>query len=61
MHDDRDPLLSQRSALILLLGVLVGIGAGILAALGHADPAGAVLTGAGAFGAGVLFFHATIA
>ncbi|MBT2406009.1 MULTISPECIES: hypothetical protein [unclassified Streptomyces] len=61
MHNDRDPLLSQRSALILLLGVLVGTGAGILAALADTGPASAVLTGAGAFGAGVLFFHATIA
>ncbi|MCZ4120244.1 hypothetical protein [Streptomyces sp. H39-S7] len=61
MHDDHDPLLSQRSALIMLLGVLVGIGAGILAVLGDADPASAVLTGAGACGAGILFFHATIA
>ncbi|MEV8395276.1 MULTISPECIES: hypothetical protein [Streptomyces] len=61
MHNDRDPLLSQRSALILLLGVLVGIGAGTVAALGDADPATAVLTGASASGAGIIFFNATIA
>jgi len=61
LHNDRDPLLSQRSALILLLGVLVGIGAGTVAALGDADPATAVLTGASACGAGIIFFNATIA
>jgi hypothetical protein len=58
LHNDRDPLLSQRSALILLLGVLVGIGAGTVAALGDADPATAVLTGASACGAGIIFFNA---
>ncbi|MFG3105071.1 hypothetical protein ACGFZL_31765 [Streptomyces sp. NPDC048182] len=61
MHNGRDPLLSQRSALILLLSVLVGIGAGTVAALGDANPATAVLTGGGAFGAGVIFFDDTIA
>ncbi|OKJ68705.1 hypothetical protein [Streptomyces sp. CB02460] len=61
MHTDRDSLLSQRSALILLLGVLVGIGAGTVAALGGADAATAVLIGASACGAGITFFNATIA
>ncbi|MFI0186421.1 hypothetical protein ACH4PW_02450 [Streptomyces sp. NPDC017082] len=61
MPNDRDPLLSQRSALILLLGVLVGIEAGTVAVLGDAGPATAVLTGASAFAAGVVFFHTTIA
>ncbi|MDX3849149.1 hypothetical protein [Streptomyces sp. AK02-01A] len=60
MHDDRDPLLSQRSALVFLLGACVGIGATVLAAWGDAGPATAMLTGGGSFGAGVYFFHSII-
>jgi hypothetical protein len=51
------PLLGLRSAIVLLLGVLTGIGAGVLTYLAqHSLPAAALAAGAG-FGAGVLFFH----
>ncbi|RBM23350.1 hypothetical protein [Streptomyces sp. PT12] len=56
------PLLTVRSALILLLGVLVGVAAGLLTAL--ADGGGAarsVIVGAAAFAAAVAFFNALIA
>lgn len=50
------PLINQRSAVIFLMGALVGIGAGVLAVLaGNTWPA-AVTTA----GAGVLFFHQII-
>ncbi|MBV7699954.1 hypothetical protein [Streptomyces sp. TRM70350] len=52
----KSPLLSLRAALVLLMGVLVGVGAGVLGALGGAAPAQAVLTGAAAFGVAVPFF-----
>ena len=47
--------------MILLLGVLTGLGAGVLTVLTGASPAGAVLAGGGAFAAAVLFFHTIIA
>lgn len=54
------PLLGLRSATVLLLGALTGIGAGVLTYLAqHSLPAAALATGAG-FGAGVLFFHTII-
>ncbi len=51
------PLLSMRAALILLMGLLVGMGAGILTALAGAVVAQAFLAGAAAFGVAVPFFH----
>ncbi|GHC66863.1 hypothetical protein [Streptomyces cinnamoneus] len=54
------PLLTLRAALILLLGTLTGIGAGILTWLGGASPAQAVLAGAGASAPAVTFFDALI-
>ncbi|MEU4310905.1 hypothetical protein [Streptomyces rochei] len=54
------PLLALRSAIVLLLGVLTGIGAGVLTYLAqHSLPAAALAAGAG-FGAGVMFFHTII-
>ncbi|MEV5898417.1 hypothetical protein [Streptomyces sp. NPDC052127] len=63
-HDTRQragqPLLGLRSAIVLLLGVLTGTGAGVLTYLGQRSlPAAALAAGAG-FGAGVMFFHAII-
>ncbi|MER5601666.1 hypothetical protein [Streptomyces sp. NPDC002265] len=51
------PLLSMRAALILLMGLLVGIGAGVLAVLAGAVLAQAFLTGAAAAGVAVPFFN----
>ncbi|MCX4902461.1 MULTISPECIES: hypothetical protein [unclassified Streptomyces] len=55
------PLLGLRATLVLLLGALVGLGAGVLTVLSGGAAASAVLAGGAAFGAGVLFFHAIIA
>ncbi|MFC6093920.1 hypothetical protein [Saccharothrix lopnurensis] len=49
-------LLTPRGALILLLAVLVGIGAGVLAAMAGRHPAEAVLAGVAASAAAVMFF-----
>lgn len=55
------PLLTMRSALVLLLGVLVGVGAGALASWsGAADHARAVLVGGTAFAGAVAFFNSII-
>lgn len=54
-------LLTMRSALVLLLGVLVGVGAGVLTA--HSDgvgPAQSVIVGTTAFAAAVAFFNSII-
>ncbi|GAA1935207.1 hypothetical protein [Kitasatospora viridis] len=52
----RGSLLSLRSALVLTLALLTGIGAGVLSVLAHNPPAQCVLYGAGAFGVAVPFF-----
>ncbi|MFE3106849.1 hypothetical protein ACFXKJ_41620 [Kitasatospora indigofera] len=52
----RRALLSMRAALVLLLGMLTGIGAGLLSAAGGTGPAQCVLYGLGAFGMAVPFF-----
>jgi len=59
-HRGGGPLLTLRSALILLLGTLVGIGAGVLTCFAGAATAHGVLTGAAAFGAAVPFFNVLI-
>ncbi|MFJ4799055.1 hypothetical protein [Kitasatospora purpeofusca] len=51
----------MRSALVLLLAVLTGIGAGVLARLAGSPAAECVLCGAGAFGAAVPFFDHLVA
>ncbi|MFJ7243261.1 hypothetical protein ACIQWA_01315 [Kitasatospora sp. NPDC098652] len=57
----RRPLLSTRATLVLLIGVLTGIGAGVLAAAGGVHAAQCVLYGAGAFGVSVPFVDRLIA
>ena len=54
------PLLGLRSAMILTLAVLVGIGAGVLITLAGRHPAEAILYGVGASAASVLFFNRVI-
>ncbi|MEV6595161.1 hypothetical protein [Streptomyces acidicola] len=54
------PLLGLRSAIVLLLGVLTGIGAGMLTYLAQRSWPAAVLAAGAGFGAGVLFFHTII-
>ncbi|WP_316745451.1 hypothetical protein [Streptomyces sp. MK7] len=54
------PLLGLRSTLVLLLGVLTGIGAGVLTYLAQRSLPAAVLAAGAGFGAGVMFFHAII-
>lgn len=60
MNGSDQPLLSPRSALILLLGILTGIGAGALAVAGGAALATGCLTGGAAFAGAVIFFHTII-
>ncbi|MFG2825040.1 hypothetical protein ACGFX4_37140 [Kitasatospora sp. NPDC048365] len=57
----RRSLLTMRSALVLLLAVLTGIGAGVLARLAGSPAAECVLYGVGALGAAVPFFDRLIA
>ncbi|MEV7596966.1 hypothetical protein AB0O91_06205 [Kitasatospora sp. NPDC089797] len=54
-------LLSTRAALVLLIGVLTGVGAGVLAAAGGTHPARCALYGVGAFGVGVPFVNRLVA
>ena len=58
--NSQGPLLGQRAAVILLLGVLAAAAAGVLTHLSSATPAASFLAAGGAFVAGVLFFHAII-
>ncbi|MEV6776165.1 hypothetical protein ACFWAT_03840 [Streptomyces syringium] len=54
-------LLTPRAALVLLLGVLAGVGAGVLSALAGVDSARCVLCGGAVFGAAVSFFDRLVA
>lgn len=54
-NEPNGPLLSQHAALVLLIAVLVGTGAGILTYLAGNPPADAVLAGGAAFGATAAF------
>lgn len=56
----RPPLLSTRTALVLLLGLMCGTGAGTLTYLAGNNVAAAVLAGLAASGASVAFFHAHV-
>ncbi|WP_316784562.1 hypothetical protein [Streptomyces sasae] len=58
--DGNGPLLNQRAAMIFLLGVLVGIGAGCLTLLATSPWPVAVTTGAAATAGAVLFFDRII-
>ncbi|MER7196693.1 hypothetical protein CG723_40975 [Streptomyces sp. CB01635] len=60
-NQNPQPLLGLRTALVLLLGCLVALGAGVLTMLAGGHVASAALAGGAAFGAGVLFFHTIIA
>lgn len=53
-------LLTQRAALILLLGVLVGLGTAVLTAIAKSPPEGGLAGGAAA-AAAVIFFDRVIA
>jgi hypothetical protein len=53
----REPLLPARTALVLLMAVLVGIGAGVLTALAGHPGFEAALVGVGALGGATKFFH----
>jgi hypothetical protein len=55
------PLLGLRSAIILMLGILVATAAGVLTYRAQQDPATAALAAGGAFAGGVLFFQKIIA
>ncbi|MET9707768.1 hypothetical protein [Streptomyces griseus] len=55
------PLLGLRSAIILMLGILVATAAGVLTHSAQQDPATAALAAGGAFAGGVLFFQKIIA
>jgi hypothetical protein len=57
---ERGPLLTLRSALIILAALVTGAAAGILAYLAGARPAEAVLTGGGAFGAAIALLNTLI-
>ncbi|MGW1506842.1 hypothetical protein ACWCQW_52090 [Streptomyces mirabilis] len=53
-----DPsLITLRTALILLMATLTGVGAAVLTALAAAPPPYAVLSGATAFAAAIPFFN----
>ncbi|MFD4659660.1 hypothetical protein ACFWP2_28995 [Kitasatospora sp. NPDC058444] len=54
-------LLSTRATLVLLIGMLTGIGAGLLAAAGGVHLAQCVLYGAGAFSVGVPLVNQLVA
>ncbi|MFJ8112970.1 hypothetical protein [Streptomyces sp. NPDC096132] len=53
-------LLTTRSALVFLLAILCGIGAGVLSGVAGLSTAQAVLSGAAGFGFSVPFFNALI-
>ncbi|MFJ2865939.1 hypothetical protein [Kitasatospora sp. NPDC087314] len=54
-------MLSTRATLVLLIGMLTGIGAGILSAAGGVHLAQCVLYGIGAFGVSVPFVNQLVA
>lgn len=57
VNNNQRPLLTIRSAMIMLLGLLCGLGAGALTAWSGAHVAQAILAGVGSTAAGILFFH----
>jgi hypothetical protein len=54
---NQNPLIALRSAMIILIGVLCGLGAGALTAWSGAHIAQAILAGFAATAAGIAFFH----
>ncbi|TKA06372.1 hypothetical protein [Actinacidiphila oryziradicis] len=59
-NPNRPPLLPQRSALILLCGVLIAATAGVLTWLPGAAAAPAFLTAGGSFAGAVIFLNKII-
>ncbi|MEU1763300.1 hypothetical protein [Micromonospora sp. NPDC005652] len=55
-----EPLLSVRAAVVLLLALLTGLAAGVLAHLSGHPPAAAVLVGGAAAGGAMMLFHSII-
>lgn len=54
------PLLTLRAAVILLLAVVIGVIAGVLAYLSGSTVPGAALVDGGASGGAILLFHTVI-
>jgi hypothetical protein len=54
------PLLTARSALVILIGVVAGVMSGVLAYLAADNPAAAVLVGASAAGGALGLFQTLI-
>jgi hypothetical protein len=59
-HPTSDKLLSARSALVITLGLLVGIGAGGLLWMGHRSLPLAIFGALGATAVGIKFFNSMI-
>jgi predicted branched-subunit amino acid permease len=59
-NQDRQSLINQRGALILITGILIGIAAGILAHMAGAKPAEAVLTGGAACAGAIALLNTLI-
>lgn len=55
--NNQSPLVTIRSAVIFLLGLLCGLGAGALTAWSGAHIAQAILTGVASTAASIVFFH----
>jgi hypothetical protein len=55
-----EPLLSLRTTVVLVLAALVGVGAGVLAALAGQPVPAATLVGGGGAGAAIALFHRLI-
>lgn len=55
-----EPLLSVRTAVVLLLAAVIGIAAGCVGFLAYRDVAIAVLIGGGAAGGALPLFHALL-
>ncbi|MEU6486860.1 hypothetical protein [Streptomyces sp. NPDC046887] len=60
MSNPDQPLLSLRTALILLIGIVTGVGAGALTVAAGEVLATGFLAGGAAFAGSVLFFHAIV-
>ena len=56
-----DPLMTLRTAVVLMGGLLIGVAAGALTYFGTTNLATAALAGGSAFGVGVVWLHTIIA
>ncbi|WP_434447585.1 hypothetical protein [Lentzea sp. E54] len=57
---NQKPLLSLRSTMIILLGLLCGLGAGLLSVWSGVHTGQAILTGVASTAAAIAFFHLLI-